>query len=116
MAFRSKRTHRRIRIVDRYGLGPSSFLATRTLQQLAKDEGEKYPLGRPALLKGFYVDDYIGGAQSENEAVQTRIELDLLLAKAGFRLRKWSSNNRHVLKGLDASQLGFQTPLKFDPE
>ncbi|XP_062533335.1 uncharacterized protein LOC134202323 [Armigeres subalbatus] len=42
-----------------YGLAPSSFLATRTLQQLAGDEEDAYPLGGPALKKGFYIDDYI---------------------------------------------------------
>ncbi|XP_062703921.1 uncharacterized protein LOC134286333 [Aedes albopictus] len=34
-----------------YGLAPSSFLATRTLQQLATDEGDAHPLGRPVLKK-----------------------------------------------------------------
>ncbi|XP_062702132.1 uncharacterized protein LOC134285437 [Aedes albopictus] len=97
-----------------YGLAPSSFLATRTLQQLATDEGDAYPLGRPALKKGFYVDDYIGGANTEEEAIQTREELDELLAKGGFQLRKWTSNNPNVLKGLDPSQIGTQPTLKFD--
>ncbi|XP_053681566.1 uncharacterized protein LOC128732345 [Sabethes cyaneus] len=50
-----------------YGLAPSSFLATRTLLQLADDEGSRYPLGREALLKNFYVDDFIGGAQTIEE-------------------------------------------------
>nr|XP_029736109.1 uncharacterized protein LOC115270912 [Aedes albopictus] len=97
-----------------YGLAPSSFLATRTLQQLATDEGDAYPLGRPALKKGFYVDDYIGGANTEEEAIQTREELDELLAKGGFQLRKWTSNNPNVLEGLDPSQIGTQPTLKFD--
>ncbi|XP_058449333.1 uncharacterized protein LOC131429292 [Malaya genurostris] len=97
-----------------YGLSPSSFLATRSLQQLAIDEGNLYPLGGPALRKGFYVDDYIGGAETEEEAIQTRVELDELLTKGGFTLRKWTSNNRNVLRGLDQSQIGTQPSLKFD--
>ncbi|XP_058813142.1 uncharacterized protein LOC131677376 [Topomyia yanbarensis] len=97
-----------------YGLAPSSFLATRTLQQLAADEGDCYPLGGPALCKGFYVDDYIGGAETKEEAIQTRIELDELLRKGGFILRKWTSNNADVLKDLDPSQIGTQPALKFD--
>ncbi|XP_062704018.1 uncharacterized protein LOC134286425 [Aedes albopictus] len=32
-----------------YGLSPSSFLVNRTLQQLAADEGDSYPLEKPAL-------------------------------------------------------------------
>ncbi|XP_055614920.1 uncharacterized protein LOC129761231 [Toxorhynchites rutilus septentrionalis] len=39
-----------------YGLSPSSFLATRTLEQLAVDEGESHPIGALALRKSFYMD------------------------------------------------------------
>ncbi|XP_058827393.1 uncharacterized protein LOC131687333 [Topomyia yanbarensis] len=97
-----------------YGLATSSFLATRTLQQLAADEEDCYPLGGPALRKGFYVDDYIGGAETKEEAIQTRIALDELLRKGGFILRKWTSNNSNVLEDLDPSQIGTQPALKFD--
>ncbi|XP_062557516.1 uncharacterized protein LOC134222375 [Armigeres subalbatus] len=71
-----------------YGLAPSSFLATRTLQQLAADDSDTYLLGGPALRKGFYVDDYIGGANTLEVAIQTREELDELLGRGGFQLRK----------------------------
>ncbi|XP_055623180.1 uncharacterized protein LOC129766628 [Toxorhynchites rutilus septentrionalis] len=97
-----------------YGLAPSSYLATRTLQQLATDEGDCYPLGGPALRKGFYVDDYIGGADTTEEAIQTRNELDELLSKGGFELRKWTSNSLTVLQGLDPSKIGTQPMFKFD--
>ncbi|XP_055632898.1 uncharacterized protein LOC129773321 [Toxorhynchites rutilus septentrionalis] len=97
-----------------YGLAPSSYLATRTLQQLATDEGDCYPLGGPALRKGFYVDDYIGGADTTEEAIQTRNELDELLSKGGFELRKWTSNSLTVLEGLDPSKIGTQPMFKFD--
>ncbi|XP_055619147.1 uncharacterized protein LOC129764254 [Toxorhynchites rutilus septentrionalis] len=52
-----------------YGLAPSSFLATRTLRQLVHDEGQNYPLAAPALSKCFYMDDYLGGAQTIDEAI-----------------------------------------------
>ncbi|XP_055527277.1 uncharacterized protein LOC129719889 [Wyeomyia smithii] len=73
-----------------YGLAPSSFLTTRTLKQLAADEGNAYPLGKAALQKSFYADDFIDGAESVAEAIQLRTELSKLLAKGGFPLRKWT--------------------------
>ncbi|XP_058828191.1 uncharacterized protein LOC131688061 [Topomyia yanbarensis] len=97
-----------------YGLASSSFLATRTLQQLADDEGRSYPLGGPALRKGFYVDDFIAGAQSVEEATQLRSELNELLSKGGFSLRKWTSNKLQVLQGLSADEIGTHSSLKFD--
>lgn len=98
-----------------YGLAPSSFLATRTLHQLADDEGHKYPLGGPALRKNFYVDDFIGGAQNVQEAIQLRLQMSELLAKGGFELRKWTSNELEVLRGLKDEQIGTQSSLQFNP-
>ncbi|XP_058448900.1 uncharacterized protein LOC131428858 [Malaya genurostris] len=100
-----------------YGLSPSSFLATRTLQQLSADEGDSYPLAGPAVLKGFYVDDFIGGAQSITEAIQLRRELSELLAQSGdFSFRKWTSNNTRVLADLSPEEIGTQSPIEFDAQ
>ncbi|XP_058827602.1 uncharacterized protein LOC131687527 [Topomyia yanbarensis] len=98
-----------------YGLGPSAYLATRTLQQLAEDEGRTFTAAGPALKKGFYVDDFIGGAQTVEEAIQLRIELGELLEKGGFALRKWTSNRLEVLQGLTDDQIGMQSALHFCP-
>ncbi|XP_058811185.1 uncharacterized protein LOC131676075 [Topomyia yanbarensis] len=98
-----------------YGLAPSSFLATRTLLQLADDEGQSYPLGSRALRKGFYVDDFISGEQSIEKAIRLRKEISELLGKGGFVLRKWTSNRLEVLHGLNADQIGTQSPLEFTP-
>ncbi|XP_041787586.1 uncharacterized protein LOC121602898, partial [Anopheles merus] len=97
-----------------YGLAPSSFLATRALIQLADDEDNAYPRAGPALRKNFYVDDFIGGAQSVEAATRLRTELAELLQKGGFELRKWTSNCVDVLHGLDEAQVGTTTKMSFD--
>ncbi|XP_055614831.1 uncharacterized protein LOC129761148 [Toxorhynchites rutilus septentrionalis] len=99
-----------------YGMAPSAFLATRTLVQLANDEGDAFPLGGPALRKGFYVDDLISGAQTIPEAIQLRTELGELMAKGGFSLRKWTSNKLEVLQGLEPDQIGTQSAIQFNKE
>ncbi|XP_058816228.1 uncharacterized protein LOC131679509 [Topomyia yanbarensis] len=99
-----------------YGMAPSSFLATRTLQQLSSDEGNAYPRGGPALRKGFYVDDFIGGASTIQEAIHMRDELIELLAKGGFPLRKWSSNKLQVLEDLATDQTAVRDSHRFDAD
>ncbi|XP_053687244.1 uncharacterized protein LOC128736781 [Sabethes cyaneus] len=99
-----------------FGLAPSSFLATRYLQQLAYDEGDHYPRAKVALVRDFYIDDYIGGADSEEEAILLRQELKQLLSKGGFRLRKWVSSSKNLLAGLAADELGTSSTLSFDQE
>ncbi|XP_038122414.1 uncharacterized protein LOC119771097 [Culex quinquefasciatus] len=108
------RTYEMLRVT--FGLAPSSYLATRCMQQLAQDEGEVYSRAKEALFRDFYVDDFIGGADSEEEALLLRQELEQLLPKGGFRLRKWVSNATGALAGLAADDLGTQTTLSFDQE
>ncbi|XP_038117006.1 uncharacterized protein LOC119769172 [Culex quinquefasciatus] len=98
-----------------YGLAPSAYLATRSLQQLAQDEGHEYALGGPALESNFYVDDFIGGADTVEDAIRLRKELTELLAKGGFEMRKWTSNRLEVLRGLTQDQIGTQSSLQFGP-
>ena len=66
-----------------FGLTPLSFLATRVLKQLAIDEGDAYPKALQALLQDFYVGDFLGGADNEEEARQLVDELIKLMAKGG---------------------------------
>ncbi|XP_065081370.1 uncharacterized protein LOC135703943 [Ochlerotatus camptorhynchus] len=99
-----------------YGLAPSSFLATRTLLQLAEDHGSEYPKESKALRKNVYVDDFITGDNTIDGAIQLRTELMQLLQKGGVLLRKWCSNSLQVLDGLPPELLGTQSSIKFGPE
>ncbi|XP_062537704.1 uncharacterized protein LOC134206037 [Armigeres subalbatus] len=53
-----------------YGTRPAPFLATRTLNQLAMDEGERYPLAAKAIVEDTYMDDVITGCDSVEEAIE----------------------------------------------
>ncbi|XP_055623126.1 uncharacterized protein LOC129766576 [Toxorhynchites rutilus septentrionalis] len=99
-----------------YGLAPSSFLATRTLRQLAEDEVDSFPHAAEALKKDFYMDDFIRGENSVESAIQLRREMTELLKRGGFRLRKWCSNIQAVLEGVPEEDLATQSNLSFDSD
>ncbi|XP_053697263.1 uncharacterized protein LOC128744354 [Sabethes cyaneus] len=88
-----------------YGTKSAPFLATRTLKQLALDEGKRFPLAAAAVMKDFYVDDVITGTDDAEQAKELRCQLDELLQSGGMRLRKWSSNYASVLEGLKPEDL-----------
>ncbi|XP_031346826.1 uncharacterized protein LOC116173472 [Photinus pyralis] len=67
-----------------YGTTAAPYLATRTLQQLAKDEEKEYPNASRVALTDFYVDD----------------ELTAMLDKGGFKLHKWSTNKLQMLQSI----------------
>jgi len=52
-----------------YGTACASFLSTRCLHQLAKEQMEKYPISSKIILNDFYVDDLITGVNLQAEAL-----------------------------------------------
>lgn len=87
-----------------YGLGPSSFLATRCLKQLALDNKDKHPQASKSILGDFYVDDYICTSDNIDDAFQLITEVRDILCSAGFDLRQWNSNNQTLLNLISNSK------------
>ena len=81
-----------------YGLKPSSFLAIRTLNELAEQDGKQYDPSAANALKGnFFVDDYLQSFSSLDEAKTTVSDLSDLLRGGGFSLKKFCSNSSDFL-------------------
>jgi hypothetical protein len=63
-------------------------------------EKHKYPAGAEALLRDFYMDDYLGGATTEEEATQLRSDLTEFLQLGGFHISQWCSSSKRVLHSI----------------
>ena len=94
-----------------FGVSASPFLAVRTLQQTAVDHGEDYPRATQHILESFYVDDFLGGADNPEEAIQLFHQLRAVLKKGGFDLRKWRSSSAEVLAHIP-NNLQEHDPIK----
>ncbi|UYV84416.1 hypothetical protein LAZ67_X002056 [Cordylochernes scorpioides] len=84
-----------------YGTTSAPFLAMRTLQQLAEDEGHNYPEASRVTLNDFYVDDLLTGAQTIAETKELIDQLKDLMKKGGFHLRKWNSNCHEIVSHVE---------------
>ncbi len=98
-----------------FGVKPSPYLATQVLRTLAKSAESSHPKAAQAILKDFYVDDYLSGADSVDSAHALRVQLCGLLQEAGMSLRKWRSNSTDLLKQIpedlrEACPLSLQAP------
>ncbi|GFX90048.1 integrase catalytic domain-containing protein [Trichonephila clavipes] len=71
-----------------YGTSSAPFLSTRTLRQLAIDEQENYQAASRATLSHFYVDDLLSGSATKKGAIQLVSELQEMMKRGGFSLRK----------------------------
>ncbi|KAH0947395.1 hypothetical protein HN011_009112 [Eciton burchellii] len=93
--------HYRLRTVT-YGLAPASYLAI--LQQLASDDGQRFPAAVSIIANSIYMDDTLFGQDSIHELRETRDQLIGLMKGGGFQLRKWAANSAILLEDIPASQ------------
>ncbi|XP_060665362.1 uncharacterized protein LOC132797628 [Drosophila nasuta] len=70
------------------------------------------PNGAAALENDFYVDDCLTGAETIPEALQRQQQLNKLLQKSGFKLRKWCTNNYQVLQGVPREDITSNVQLE----
>ncbi|XP_051175264.1 uncharacterized protein LOC127290613 [Leptopilina boulardi] len=80
-----------------YGTASAPFLAVRCLRQLAEDEGANFPRAADALREDFYVDDFLSGGESVEEAKELRDEMISLTSRGRLRLCKWISNCQELM-------------------
>jgi len=66
-----------------YGTVPASFLATRVLKELVVECAEQSPEISQSILRDFYMDDYISGANSDNEAEIMHRDIAKVLESGG---------------------------------
>ncbi|XP_018405306.1 PREDICTED: uncharacterized protein LOC108781739 [Cyphomyrmex costatus] len=88
-----------------FGISSAPFLAVRVIQKLADDERHAFPRAPKILQTHLYVDDLLTGADSIEEARRIRDELIMLLAKGGFVIRQWASNDDRIVSNLTDSAL-----------
>ncbi|XP_024889769.1 uncharacterized protein LOC112466111 [Temnothorax curvispinosus] len=97
-----------------YGEICAPFLALRTIIQLIKDEGSKYPLAVPVLKKGRYMDDGFGGSDSIKKARSIVQEVTEICNAGGFPLHKWSANHPEILDSIPPDKQAISSPVKIN--
>jgi hypothetical protein len=88
-----------------FGLAPSSFLATNTLNFIAKKYSRQFPEAVKIILSCFYVDDFVFSFDDFEEGLKIRDQIRFILMQISFPMRKWLSNRTDLLVNLPASDL-----------
>lgn len=90
-----------------FGVSSAPFLAIRTIQQIADEEGSKFPLAQKIMKRDFYVDDLISGADELDEIIEIRDDITELLKLGGFHIRQWASNHESALDRLTEESINL---------
>ena len=83
-----------------FGVSASSFAANMCIKQNAQDLALEYPQAAKAVEDCFYVDDCLTGADTLQDAIELRRQLQELFIQGDFILHKWHSSKLNVLKDL----------------
>nr|CAI5866801.1 unnamed protein product [Callosobruchus analis] len=81
-----------------YGTASGSFLAIRSLFQVANEVEDKFPDIAKIIRTNMYVDDLLTGAKSVDHAQQICSQIYDILNSRGFQLRKWRSNRSETIQ------------------
>lgn len=99
-----------------YGTSSAPYMAVRAMQQLARDEAERYPKAAEVVSRDFYMDDVLTGADTIEEALHLKNELLGLMQAGGLSLLKWSSNSMDVLQSLPENHRECRPTLDMDQD
>ncbi len=81
-----------------FGSAGSPCVAIYTAKRLAKDFEKKYPLASSMVLASSIVDDIMGSAENEEEAITILTQLREIFASVKMKAAKIFSNSEKVLK------------------
>ena len=92
--------------VHPFGATSSPFCANYALKRVAADNKATFREEvSQAVLRNFYVDDFLASVETTEKALALAKEMKLLLSKGGFDLVKWVSNDREVLREVAESDV-----------
>ena len=76
-----------------FGVSSSPFLLNATIRHhlTSSDVPREFA---ERVLKGFYVDDFVGGNDSDNSVLEMYENLKLSFKNGGFNMRKWVSSSK----------------------
>ncbi|XP_060800865.1 uncharacterized protein LOC132901873 [Amyelois transitella] len=87
-----------------FGTASAPYLAVKTLQRVANDEGNDKALAIRTIHEDFYMDDMLSGADTVEEAITLARDVTNILQRGGFVLTKWSSNDVQFMKSIDENK------------
>lgn len=98
-----------------FGATCSPFLLAATLRHHLKAVEEKFPRTAKILSDNLYVDDFVTGADSVEEAERIIRESQTILEMGGMNLRKWRSNHPEIIASLAETESAQKTLPELGP-
>ena len=83
-----------------FGAKSSPTCANYALKRVAIANEDEFPIAAKTIQNNFYMDDFIKSVETPEEAIKVFKQLQPLLSKHGFELKKWIINSDVVNKAI----------------
>lgn len=83
-----------------FGATSSPFCAQYIKNKNAEEFVLQFPVAVHAIIKNYYVDDFIANFESEMEAAEVAKDVIYVHSQGGFEIRNFRSNSQYVLDQL----------------
>ena len=83
-----------------FGAMSSPTCANYALKRVAIDNQDEFPIAAKTIQNNFYMDDFFKSVEITEEAIKVFKQLQPLLSKLGFELKKWINNSDVVLNAI----------------
>lgn len=92
-----------------FGLRPSPAILGATIEHHLELHKEHKPKAVETIKNCLYVDDFVAGAEDENQAFTIYKEAKDILLSGGFNLRKWNSNSKKLVEAINNEEEKLST-------
>jgi hypothetical protein len=91
-----------------FGVTTAPFLAIRTINRLADDEGAQFPAAAQILKQDVYVDDLLTGADSLQESITIRDDIIEILKRGGFQYKAMGVKSQGCAQSIKGGNYEFR--------
>ncbi len=88
-----------------FGLRPSPAILGSTICHHLDTQTDSNPQQVELLKNSLYVDDFVSGADDEEQALELSSNAKSIMQRGAFNLRKWNSNSSYVQEKLSNDKL-----------
>ncbi|XP_037825830.1 uncharacterized protein LOC119613837 [Lucilia sericata] len=88
-----------------YGTASAPYLAVKCLQKITDCKEDNFSIESDVIRNDFYMDDLMTGGDCIESLKRVRENIDNILMEYGMPLRKWCTNEKVLLQGIDPSYI-----------
>jgi recombinational DNA repair protein RecT len=97
-----------------FGVKSSPYECEATIHELARSCEEDFSKAAQEVQENMYMDDYVGGEDTPQEAIKLQRDMTEMMKRGGFKLTKWASNSDEVMRQIPEEEKDPRLIVDFD--